>query len=653
MGSGFSAGETPELCNEGAISAATTHAVAAGGRWPQSTIYIRTQGWGAPGDGGGALWKRVGGEPSHPGRFQSADGSWWEIAEDRLSVAVFGAIGDGVADDGDALIAAEASAKALRRPLWISAPILTKKNVLIESPLEFSPGGVLKPAAGVRVRLTREIAAPVVRIFDLSEGGRIVLPDKLGEVWAAWWGLDEARTDNEIPLQQAIDALEAYWADRESVLAHSGGIVRLHRGVFRVSGQITQRNLVRLIGVARNYSRLLANPETWSGTRMLLCRNQSGHSAILDVSRAHPAVVTSENHGFEEGAVVQISGAAGMVELNDQDYTISNVTANTYTIEELDSSRLGVYMGGGSAAHYISQFGVRCEELTLNAGGLDDIEEVVAAESWNEHCGLRSCLVLNFRHAGIKIRKAYGGSSLTNIEDTEVSGVGGQTSVGIDADIDFITGFHDLVLTRVTVTGCSAAVSARNSVRVISTGVFVEDAETGVRLGGRARLSGIALKAQRATRVLIGLDPDWNGRVDALSCVQGPAARMLHDRREGKGEYRLYDGEFLPGPVNYPVDGLPIFGGRISGGSAPDKLEVRQLASVTRIGTGTYRCTLAHHFSLGAASNYFGSAWASDQASVACRLTPFTATAFDIECRTLDGVPVDVVSLGFLLHHTA
>lgn len=65
--------------------------------------YARTAGYTAQGDGGGALYKRKASEPGHPGKVQSADGTWWEIAESDLNFYQFGAIGDGSTDDRDAI----------------------------------------------------------------------------------------------------------------------------------------------------------------------------------------------------------------------------------------------------------------------------------------------------------------------------------------------------------------------------------------------------------------------------------------------------------------------------------------------------------------------------------------------------------------------
>jgi hypothetical protein len=41
--------------------------------------------------------------PGHAGKFRSADGQWWELAESWVRPEHFGARGDGAADDTDAI----------------------------------------------------------------------------------------------------------------------------------------------------------------------------------------------------------------------------------------------------------------------------------------------------------------------------------------------------------------------------------------------------------------------------------------------------------------------------------------------------------------------------------------------------------------------
>ncbi|MBB4799659.1 hypothetical protein HNP32_003419 [Brevundimonas bullata] len=61
---------------------------------------IRLDGYASAGDGGGALYKPVAAEPAHIGRFQSADGQWWELAERVIAPEMFGAPG-GTASGSD------------------------------------------------------------------------------------------------------------------------------------------------------------------------------------------------------------------------------------------------------------------------------------------------------------------------------------------------------------------------------------------------------------------------------------------------------------------------------------------------------------------------------------------------------------------------
>ncbi|MEM8840176.1 MAG: hypothetical protein AAGD47_00215 [Pseudomonadota bacterium] len=65
--------------------------------------FLRTAGHGAAGDGGGALYVRAASDPGHGAVLTTQDGAFFDLAERRVTPMMFGASGDGVADDGAAL----------------------------------------------------------------------------------------------------------------------------------------------------------------------------------------------------------------------------------------------------------------------------------------------------------------------------------------------------------------------------------------------------------------------------------------------------------------------------------------------------------------------------------------------------------------------
>jgi len=75
---------------------------------------------------------------------------------------------------------------------------------------------------------------------------------------------------------------------------------------------------------------------------------QSGASkSISGISKANPAVVTSNGHGFQNGDVVYITGVNGMEEVNDRTFTVANRTANTFQPSGEKSSKYDKYKSGG------------------------------------------------------------------------------------------------------------------------------------------------------------------------------------------------------------------------------------------------------------------------------------------------------------------
>lgn len=73
--------------------------------------------------------------------------------------------------------------------------------------------------------------------------------------------------------------------------------------------------------------------------------------AITGISKANPGVVTAVGHGFSTGDHVWLSDIVGMVELNRRRVTVTNLTADTFSIA-IDTTGYTTYASGGNAARF-------------------------------------------------------------------------------------------------------------------------------------------------------------------------------------------------------------------------------------------------------------------------------------------------------------
>jgi hypothetical protein len=73
---------------------------------------------------------------------------------------------------------------------------------------------------------------------------------------------------------------------------------------------------------------------------------------ISAITKANPAVVTSNGHGFVNGDFVNISGVVGMTEVNNTTFKVADKTTNTFELQNVDgtdinSSAFTTYSSGG------------------------------------------------------------------------------------------------------------------------------------------------------------------------------------------------------------------------------------------------------------------------------------------------------------------
>ena len=68
---------------------------------------------------------------------------------------------------------------------------------------------------------------------------------------------------------------------------------------------------------------------------------------ITGATQANPAQITSVAHGLQTGAQIIIRNVNGMVNLNNNTYTITVINANNFTLDGVDSTGFPAYISGG------------------------------------------------------------------------------------------------------------------------------------------------------------------------------------------------------------------------------------------------------------------------------------------------------------------
>jgi hypothetical protein len=86
------------------------------------------------------------------------------------------------------------------------------------------------------------------------------------------------------------------------------------------------------------------------GSKLEIATGSGGAKTITAIAPGNPTIVTSAAHGFTNGTVVALAAITGTIgtPLNGTNRVASNVTANTYAIDDLDSTGL-TYTSGGTA----------------------------------------------------------------------------------------------------------------------------------------------------------------------------------------------------------------------------------------------------------------------------------------------------------------
>lgn len=76
-------------------------------------------------------------------------------------------------------------------------------------------------------------------------------------------------------------------------------------------------------------------------------------AAITNITQANPAVVTRNAHGLSNGDRIILDGVVGMTQVNNQEFIVAGVTANTFQLQGINSTGFDAYVSGGTLAKIV------------------------------------------------------------------------------------------------------------------------------------------------------------------------------------------------------------------------------------------------------------------------------------------------------------
>lgn len=507
-----------------------------------------------------------------------------------------GAIYGGVTDTRAALAAVDSIAVAMGKSLMVTGSMKISSAITIAANQFFTPGGKLVPDNNIVVILSGRPDAGAWQIFDRSNGGGVHFDKGAGEVWVEWWGArpePSGRTDNQIPIQYAIDACGSVISAPSNMgpapnANGNGGIVRFaSSNSYKVSGRIQLRNRTIVRGNGGYAPELLLNNATWNGdTEMVLSQNgtQSQFWCRLEDMVINANGLSTMNRVVYAPAWQESCGM--------RDVLIRNFYNTGLLVDSFYGGSVGIALKG-----------VQFFPWATPGNFVRALEVSSPASIARQHIIL---------------------------DEVSFAGITSAAPPGINA----------------------IGIKATGRVEIDCRGTFVEGYDIGVALfGGSSLFGNFTGPGNPSVSDLIQTDGAWTGIIDAI-VTKGSAVNLLNSFTGGLN--RIYrDVEPLGRRIIYPHTPMQVLAsGTVTGGAGTPSLSVSQaITAVSKTSTGIYRLTFDTTIFKPSSANQYririanqsivGSTWYNNGG---------TTTYVEVAFRNLAGTLADVTDFDFEIY---
>lgn len=99
------------------------------------------------------------------------------------------------------------------------------------------------------------------------------------------------------------------------------------------------------------------------------------------ITAANPGVVTSTAHGYANGTYLYLPAIAGMKELNQAVVRVANQTANTFELENIDTTNFGTFTSGSGQAITFGAAAATMVDVNGSGGDAADVDTTTIHDS--------------------------------------------------------------------------------------------------------------------------------------------------------------------------------------------------------------------------------------------------------------------------------
>jgi hypothetical protein len=318
-----------------------------------------------------------------------------------------------------------------------------------------------------------------------------------------------AKLDNASDDTTAV--VNALTVGTQTVAAARGGAVSVPAGTSLLSAMVLMPNRVRVLGVNKRGSYFLAKPGWAIGNR----------SAAWN---------TATN--YVTGNLVTNGGVLYVAKQASLNRSPPNATYWNPISNAMFYAQNGYTAGVGN-----SMFDSTLENCTVDANNTAGLGCVLSS-AWQEDCGLRGVMLINFATYGVKYQDGFGGSSLSKVVDCELFGgtVAGAIGIDLTTPMGAVAAFM-LDVSNTSISGGSggnlaAAISVKGN-SLLCRSVHFEVATAGVLIDGSGYISLDDVTCAPTVTSLVTIASTFTGTLVMKNCRRNGATNFINDLRAG------------------------------------------------------------------------------------------------------------------------